>query len=406
MSVQTDQYGNIVLGQAAGALPLNSSNGFVVIPTCAGTPTGTPAFYNGMSPFVYDTVGKGLWMYSGGIWNALAGGGGPVTGYLKTDGTVPMAGNLDMGGNSIVDLNAITAGDIVLDSSVTPPNPVAGDVGMAAVNYGYIVPYFLQPDGYRTMVQDALWGNVGSYLIATPSPTTMQFQYDSMGLGDTSTQAGFAPAITNDFTRFKRVDVTSAASSIWRSAGYIPSAAGTNTNYWLGNAANLGGFFFACAFSPKTWGGNGSNLFVGLTSFTGNIMTGLTANQTDPGVHAYHGIGIGCDSTDSSVPSIFTSDGTSVTTKTAIGGAPALASGMNPLRIYFYASQNATSIAWRLDQLTSGVWTKINSGTVLNSVAHFPSNTTYMQAQVAIGSGTTVSQVAISVGRIYIYGLG
>jgi len=29
-----------------------------------------------------------------------------------------------------------------------------------------------------------------------------------------------------------------------------------------------------------------------------------------------------------------------------------------------------------------------------------------MQAQVAIGSGTTVSQVAISVGRIYIYGLG
>ena len=58
--------GNVVMGSAA--LATNATNGFLYVPGCAGTPTGTPTGYGGRVPIVVDTTNNKLYFYSGGAW--------------------------------------------------------------------------------------------------------------------------------------------------------------------------------------------------------------------------------------------------------------------------------------------------------------------------------------------------
>lgn len=62
--------GNFVVGTAA--LATNAANGFLYIPTCAGTPTGTPTTFTGRSPLVIDTSAGKIWGYYGGAWHFVA----------------------------------------------------------------------------------------------------------------------------------------------------------------------------------------------------------------------------------------------------------------------------------------------------------------------------------------------
>lgn len=64
-----DGNGNNVMG--TGALATNATNGFLYIPACAGTPTGTPTTYTGRVPLVVDSTNNKMYIYSGGAWVAL-----------------------------------------------------------------------------------------------------------------------------------------------------------------------------------------------------------------------------------------------------------------------------------------------------------------------------------------------
>ena len=65
--MRIDASGNIVAG-ASAALATNATNGFLYVPTCAGTPTGTPTAITGMAPIVVNTTNNKLYFYSGGAW--------------------------------------------------------------------------------------------------------------------------------------------------------------------------------------------------------------------------------------------------------------------------------------------------------------------------------------------------
>jgi hypothetical protein len=59
--------GNFVAGPSA-ALATTATDGFLYVPTCAGTPTGTPTTITGMAPIVVNTTNNKLYFYSGGAW--------------------------------------------------------------------------------------------------------------------------------------------------------------------------------------------------------------------------------------------------------------------------------------------------------------------------------------------------
>jgi hypothetical protein len=59
--------GSFVAG-AQAALATTATDGFLYVPTCAGTPTGTPTAITGMAPIVVDTTNNKLYFYSGGAW--------------------------------------------------------------------------------------------------------------------------------------------------------------------------------------------------------------------------------------------------------------------------------------------------------------------------------------------------
>lgn len=58
--------GGLVVGTAA--LATTATDGFLYIPTCAGTPTGTPTTQTGTVPLIFDTTNKKLYIYAGGAW--------------------------------------------------------------------------------------------------------------------------------------------------------------------------------------------------------------------------------------------------------------------------------------------------------------------------------------------------
>lgn len=64
--MRIDASGNVVVGTAA--LTTNASDGFLYVPTCAGTPTGTPTAFTGRAPIVVNTTNNKLYFYSGGAW--------------------------------------------------------------------------------------------------------------------------------------------------------------------------------------------------------------------------------------------------------------------------------------------------------------------------------------------------
>ncbi len=59
--------GSVVCGGQA-ALGLSATAGFLYIPTCAGTPNGTPASFTGKVAIVYDTTANKFMIFNGGVW--------------------------------------------------------------------------------------------------------------------------------------------------------------------------------------------------------------------------------------------------------------------------------------------------------------------------------------------------
>lgn len=61
-----DDKGNVVIN--IQTIATTATDGFLYIPSCAGTPTGTPTTHTGMVPMCVDSTNHKLYFYSGGQW--------------------------------------------------------------------------------------------------------------------------------------------------------------------------------------------------------------------------------------------------------------------------------------------------------------------------------------------------
>lgn len=60
--------GSVIIGNSSSALSTSATDGFLYVPTCAGTPTGSPTAVTGAAPIVIDTTNNKLYFRSGGAW--------------------------------------------------------------------------------------------------------------------------------------------------------------------------------------------------------------------------------------------------------------------------------------------------------------------------------------------------
>jgi hypothetical protein len=65
-SVRLDTNGSVRTGLPS--LATTATDGFLYVPTCAGTPTGVPTSITGMAPIVVNTTNNKLYFYSSGVW--------------------------------------------------------------------------------------------------------------------------------------------------------------------------------------------------------------------------------------------------------------------------------------------------------------------------------------------------
>lgn len=251
------------------------------------------------------------------------------------------------------------------------------------------------PSGVDSALQTALFQN--RILIYVPS-TGATGTGSGAGLGPVWTSGGTvshptpastAPAISNQMRRTRYANVVTTTN---QTLG-IKAAAADTLNYWRGNAAGLGGFFFAARFIVELYPASTVRLFAGLTASSGtyvvasdtvlNNTCGLWHDTTDP-------------SSGSGAFNFVTRDG-ATTTKQAITLANAIAAG-NSYDFYMFCPPNGSTIYWRLDDIVNAVTYENNTGTTL------PTSTVFMGPQCAMSNGTvnvTVTTSAIGVAGVY-----
>ena len=287
----------------------------------------------------------------------------------------------------------ITVADLFTLPAITDPSATsAGQLRVYAKNIsGRILPKWIGPAGVDTIFQPALFGN-NMVLFAPSSGTTgtgtgFGAVWTASGTVSHPTPATTSPAI---ISQMRRTMYTNVATTTNQTLGIISTASGL-PQFWTGNAAGLGGFFFFCRFDIELWPAATVRLFVGLTS----LATGMVASDSPTGDFC----GLWHDTTDSATTlSIITRNNTT-TTKTAITGVPTIAAKQG-FDFYMYVPPNGTTLYYRLVNINTGAEI-VNSSTTTT----LPRNTIFMGPQIQMSNGTantTVTTTAIAINRVYI----
>lgn len=333
-------------------------------------------------------------------------------GYLYVDGGASSVGNLVIGtqqASTHVDVQ-VGGGDstnrvVRFDAfgmqltgiASEPPAPASGYMELYSKSVsGRMMPKFKGPAGLDTPIQPALFGN----RIVLFNPST--------GTTGTGSGTGFGPAWTSNGTVTHPIPATTspAVSNQMKRTRYANVVTTTNQQlgprfnaaseqqFWIGNAAKLGGFFFATRFIVELWAASTCRIFAGLASTsTGSVVTsdtvlnntcGLWHDTTDPnsGANSFN----------------FVTRNTTTTTKTSIALSNAIAAG-NSYDFYMFCPPNGSTIYYRLDDLVNDVTYSGSTSTTL------PANTAFMQPQVQMSNGTAntvATTVAIGVAGIYV----
>jgi len=283
-----------------------------------------------------------------------------------------------------------------LSSISDPSTPSSGVLSLYAKSVaGRMLPKWKGPSGLDTCFQPAAFQNrILMYVpstgtTGTGSGTGWGPVWTSGGTVSHPTPSSTSPAISNQMRRTRYANVATTTN---QTLG-IKAAAADTLNYWIGNAAGLGGFFYTARFIVELYPASTVRIFAGLTasSSTYVVASDTVLNNT---------CGLWHDTTDPSSGAnsfnFVTRNGTT-TTKQSIALSNAIAAG-NSYDFYMFCAPNGSTIYWRLDDIVNGVTYEGNTSTTL------PTNTSFMGPQCAMSNGTantTVTTVAIGVASVY-----
>ena len=287
------------------------------------------------------------------------------------------------GGTDGVEIDA--TGCLSLLSTVTPATPASDRLTLMSVdNAGRIIPAFMGPAGDSTRLQASFANNKVGQWIPTGNATTIT----ANGL-TTPTIAGTATArnvaTTNRFTATRRVGLVSGGVSGSSTSARVPAL-----QFWRGNAAGLGGFFFVSRFGISDASSVAdARMFVGLYSSAGAI------GNADP-TTLLNVVGIGCDNAETTLR-IIHNDGSGTATSVNLGASfPSNTRNTDLYEFTLYAPANAAFINYLVVNLSTGASA---SGQLTTNL---PVSTQLLAPHVWRNNGATGTAVGIDLVSLYI----
>jgi len=282
--------------------------------------------------------------------------------------------------------SALIEGDeLRLPAISTPTTPAANGAKIYGKSFaGRIMPTFLDPEGIERVVQETLQGR--NIFITTLNNNTA---LSAIGGSPTVVGATHVQTIAsaNPWQAIRRIRLSTTAIAA--------NASGTRTAYtqwFLGNAAGFGGFYFHARFGMNI-NLNGGQKFIGLCASTG-ILAGNPSALLNM-------IGVGYDAADASTGNWFLmrNDGSGVATKVDLG-ANAARNTTDGFDLTIYAKPNASEISVRIVNIVTGV-------VVLNTsyTTDIPAVNTGLAFKCDVQNGAVASIDNIEHGTVYIRAL-
>lgn len=201
-----------------------------------------------------------------------------------------------------------------------------------------------------------------------------------MVLTTSGTLTSRSVATTNISTTARRLGLVSAAT-----AGSFASARLGVAQYWIGNTAGQGGFFYVCRFVISQTQAS-YRFMVGMGAQGPNGMT-----NADPSTQG-NWVGIGKDAADTTFQAM-TVNGTPAATKTNTSITP---STTEIYEVRVFCAPNGSTIYVSIEAIGAGTYFETSF-----TGANLPSNTTLYGPFLYISNGVTAATVAVDVISMY-----
>lgn len=321
--------------------------------------------------------GDGTWATPAGGGSGSPGGSANEVQYNDGAGGFAGAGNVE-----------IDTGNLKLVSTSDPAAPTGGIVSYSKLVAGRHLPKIIGPSGVDTIMQTGMHGN-SVVMIAPASGTTAPTIW-----GGTLTTAATMS-----------LQQTIASSSPWlatsrkrfQTAATAASATGCRlayTQWFRGNAAGFGGFWFRCQFG-QSLNITGSQAFVGLCASTAILNT--AAGSAGALLNCF---GVGYDTTDANTGNWFLmrNDGSGTCTKVDLGTGAARANTTHGYDLIIYCPPGAaTAIFVRI--------VNIHTGAIVLDTSYdtdIPAVNTGMAMKCEVNNGAVASATNIELAKLYI----
>lgn len=304
------------------------------------------------------------------------------TEYVLWKGTMlstQMLRYVDASGWTLSDAGG-SAAVFTLPSGSPPSAPADGYLSFFVSSLAARLNFFYKSSqGFNLPLQEALYETPFSiWFPAAAAGTYLGTNGSNLG-----TAASVPPTTTNLYTAMRRSTFASVVTTANQQVGLRSEA-----QYFRGNIAGQGGFFFVCKFGLDNWTA-GDRLFVGLCAGTTAVVTVQPSTLANTA-------GFCIEAGDTAITFLH-NDASGTGTKETITGQPTLADNQG-YTAYIYCKPNDSVVYYRLDDMLLGttiVDTSVNSD--------LPVNTTMLCWQAIMGNAANAvaADARIGVGRVY-----